>query len=226
MFKFSHHSIVKGKEYSCLIVFMFFTIILFSQPTTVNFNYTGSAQNWVVPPCVTAITVSVAGAEGGGTNGGNGALLTGSISVTTGQTLQIKVGGAGTCPNAGYNGGGLGASANTSANGGCGGGGATDIRVSPYQINNRIIVAAGGGGMGGGDTDADGGAGGCSSGTLGVSPYGVGGSGGDEQAAALLPSSPPSHIHACPSHIHAASRSARFRTPTPLDPMLKRRAIA
>ena len=124
------------------ILFVIFANTIFAQSTTVNFNYTGSAQNWVVPPCVTTITVSVAGAEGGGTNGGNGALLTGNINVTAGQTLQIKVGGSGTCPNAGYNGGGLGASANTSANGGCGGGGATDIRTTPFQINNRIIVAA------------------------------------------------------------------------------------
>ncbi|HIG33090.1 MAG TPA: hypothetical protein EYQ09_06635, partial [Flavobacteriales bacterium] len=159
---------------------MFFSIVVFSQSTTVNFNYTGSAQNWVIPPCVTTITVSVAGAEGGGANGGNGALLTGNISVTAGQTLQITVGGSGTCPNAGYNGGGLGASANTSANGGCGGGGATDIRTTPFQINNRIIIAAGGGGMGGGNTDADGGNGGCSTGTIGTSPFGVGGDGGSQ----------------------------------------------
>ena len=154
--------------------------MLFSQSTSVNFNYTGSSQNWVVPSCVTSITVNVAGAEGGGANGGNGALITGNINVTPGQTLQIKVGGEGSCPNAGYNGGGLGGSANSTSNNGCGGGGATDIRVAPFQLNDRIIVAAGGGGMGGGNTDADGGEGGCSSGIAGTSPFGVGGGGASQ----------------------------------------------
>ena len=146
----THHEI---KNKIITLILLLFSFFLFSQSTTINFNYTGSAQNWVVPTCVTTITVSVAGAEGGGTNGGNGALITGDINVTPGQTLQIKVGGEGSCPNAGFNGGGLGTSANTTSNGGCGGGGATDIRITPFQLNNRIIVAAGGVGMGGVNTD-------------------------------------------------------------------------
>ena len=160
-----------------LLLFSFF---LFPQSTTINFNYTSSSQNWVVPACVTTISVTVAGASGGGYNGGNGASITGNINVTPGQTLQINIGGEGLCPSAGFNGGGLGTSANTTSYSGCGGGGATDIRTTPFQLNNRIIVAAGGGGMGGGSTDADGGEGGCISGVTGTSPFGVGGGGASQ----------------------------------------------
>ena len=147
--------------------------------TTVNFNYTGSAQNWTVPPCVTSITVVARGAKGGGNNGGNGAIVTATLAVTPGQVLQINVGGMGTCGNnsQGWNGGGTGRAANTSANGSCGGGGATDIRVTPYGLGNRMMVAAGGGGMGGGTQDAIGGAGGCPNGQAGTSPFGQGGGG-------------------------------------------------
>jgi len=173
----THHII---KRVLITQVLLLFSLYLFPQSTTINFNYTSSSQNWVVPACVTSILVTSGGASGGGYNGGNGALVTGNINVTPGQTLQIKIGGEGSCPNAGYNGGGLGTSANTSTNGGCGGGGATDIRIAPFQLNNRIIIAAGGGGMGGGDTDADGGEGGCVSGITGTSPYGVGGGGASQ----------------------------------------------
>jgi gliding motility-associated-like protein len=150
--------------------------------TTVTFNYTGSAQTWTVPPCVTSITVTVAGAEGGGTTGGNGAIVTGTLTVTPGQTLQMNVGGSGNCPQAGWNGGGNGQNASTAANRSCGGGGASDIRISPYNLSNRLIVAAGGGGMGGGTSDAAGGNGGCASGVAGTSPFGQGGGPGTQTA--------------------------------------------
>lgn len=142
---------------------------------TVTFNYTGSMQTWTVPPCVTSITITAAGAEGGGTTGGNGAIVTATMAVTPGQILQIRVGGAGACPGAGFNGGGTGGNAGTAANRGCGGGGATDIRIAPYALGNRILVAAGGGGMGGGTSDAVGGNGGCATGVAGTSPFGQGG---------------------------------------------------
>ena len=150
-----------------------FAPIVFSQ--TVTFNYTGAVQNWTVPPCVTSIQVSARGADGGGTSGGNGALVTGTLAVTPGQILQIRVGGSGACPTSGYNGGGIGRNANTVANGSCGGGGATDLRVAPYALANRVIVAAGGGGMGGGTSNAVGGVGGCANGQIGASPFGQGG---------------------------------------------------
>lgn len=150
----------------------------FSQtPTT--FNYTGGVQTYTVPPCVTQIEVIAAGAKGGGATGANGATVTATLNVVPGQILQVNVGGMGNCPGAGYNGGGIGGPAG-GANAGCGGGGASDIRIAPFGIANRILVAGGGGGMGGGNMDAVGGAGGCASGVTGNSPFGVGGEGGSQ----------------------------------------------
>ena len=154
------------------------TAFVFSQ--TVTFNYTGAVQNWTVPPCVTSITVTARGADGGGANGGNGASVTGTLAVTPGQILQIRVGGSGTCPTSGYNGGGIGRNANSVTNGSCGGGGATDLRIAPYALATRVIVAAGGGGMGGGTTDGIGGVGGCANGLAGASPFGQGGGGASQ----------------------------------------------
>lgn len=139
-------------------------------------------QTWIVPPCVTSIQVTMAGADGGGTNGGNGAVVNGTIAVTPGQTLNIYVGGSGNCPGAGWNGGGAGQNANNVANRSCGGGGASDIRIGGTGLGNRVIVAAGGGGQGGGTQDAIGGAGGCATGTAGTSPFGQGGGGGSQAA--------------------------------------------
>ena len=160
------------------VLFLFYTAFVFSQ--TVTFNYTGAVQNWTVPPCVTSITVTAAGARGGGGNGGNGAIVSGTIAVTPGQILQIRVGGLGACPTSGYNGGGIGRGANSAANGSCGGGGGTDLRLTPYALANRVIVASGGGGMGGGTSDGIGGAGGCANGAPGASPFGAGGGGASQ----------------------------------------------
>ena len=69
------------RRYIGIIIFVMFLCsgTLLSQPISVTFNYTGNSQNWAVPSCVTAIDVSVAGAVGGGTNGGNGAFLSGNL---------------------------------------------------------------------------------------------------------------------------------------------------
>lgn len=123
-----------------------------------TFNYTGAAQNFTVPPGVTSLTVDMRGAQGGTgypvySTGGNGGRLQGTVPVTPGQVIQIFVGGAGgdatiSQPGAaGFNGGGLGGTYPGSYGGG-GGGGASDIRVPPYAIANRIAVAGGGGGGG------------------------------------------------------------------------------
>lgn len=152
---------------------------LLSQTTTVNTPYSGAPTTWTVPPCVTSITVTVSGAEGGGSAGGNGAVVTSVINVTPGQTLTLNVGGSGGCPGAGYNGGGNGVNANNAGNSSCGGGGASTISVGGVPV----IVAAGGGGMGGGTSDAIGGNGGCASGTAGTSPFGQGGGAASQSAA-------------------------------------------
>lgn len=161
-------AVINGKSYS---------------QTTVSFNFTGNVQSWTVPPCVTSISVTMAGADGGGTSGGNGAVISGTLAVTPGQVLNIYVGGTGTCntnSGGGWNGGGTGKAANSSANGSCGGGGATDIRIGGTALANRVMVAAGGGGMGGGTQDAAGGVGGCASGATGVNSFGGGGTGGTQ----------------------------------------------
>ncbi|MEY4522523.1 MAG: hypothetical protein RIT10_1708 [Bacteroidota bacterium] len=161
------------------IIFSFIILCVFSLNNfyAQTFNYTGGPQTWVVPACVSTVTITVAGAKGGGANGGNGAVVTGTLSVTPGQILQINVGGSGTCPTAGWNGGGTGQPSGIGYPS-CGGGGASDIRTAPYGLNNRIVVAGGGGGNGGGPTSGAGGVGGCPVGGNGVTTYGQFGSGG------------------------------------------------
>jgi hypothetical protein len=151
----------------CLFVNLLCPFLLFSQTNTVTFNYTGANQNWTVPANVFSISVLAAGARGGDAlYGGRGAIVSATIPVTPGQILRIRVGergglGAG---SGGWNGGGHGRDASNSAYRSGGGGGATDIRVSPYGIDDRIVVAAGGGGRGGGGTSAFGASGGCPNG--------------------------------------------------------------
>lgn len=143
----------------------------FSPATSYTFNYTGAAQNFTVPAGVTSLSVDVYGAQGGtGASyqgsmlycaGGLGGRVTGTISVTPGDVLQIYVGGVGGNANVdpvigyglpgmgGFNGGGMGGG--KGSNGpfaGGGGGGASDIRVSPYGYTERLVVAGGGAGSG------------------------------------------------------------------------------
>lgn len=123
-----------------------------------TFNYTGASQNYTVPAGVTAIQVDVRGASGGAGNpathqGGFGARVQDTLTVTPGQVLQVYVGSAGaagstgTFAAGGYNGGGNGGYYPGNWGGG-GGGGASDIRQSPYGLANRMVVAGGGGGGG------------------------------------------------------------------------------
>ena len=147
-----------------------------------NFSFSGTSQYWTVPSCVTSINVTIAGAQGGGTYGGNGAVLTGVLNVIPGQQLEINVGGEGFMLNGGWNGGGNGSTANTTPNISYGGGGASDIRITPYAITDRLVVAGGGGGMGGGNTDEFGGYGGCINGQDGTGTYGDPGDGGTQNS--------------------------------------------
>ena len=144
---------------------LIFSILLLSTFSTqaqqsVTFNYTGALQTWTVPACVYSIQVDIRGAKGGGVlgtpfvgsgQGGNGARVQHpSIAVTPGQVLEIRVGGCPTGPAGGWNGGGIGHASPNPQNQSKGGGGASDIRVSPFALNNRIVVAGGGGGRAGG----------------------------------------------------------------------------
>lgn len=134
----------------------------------VAFEYTGEFQTLVVPEGVTSAFVELHGASGGTTVsaksgcgnstpdvGGLGGEATGVLAVTPGETLTIRVGGAGTTTEGGFNGGGAPClDANTCS----GGGGASDIRVGDATLDDRVVVAGGGGGaefscdgLGGGD---------------------------------------------------------------------------
>lgn len=142
--------------------------------TTVNFTTTGN-QQWTVPACVSTISIVMEGGEGGGVNGGNGAVLTGTVNVMPGDVISFNIGGVGgNGPGSGgYNGGGSG-QASTLGWPSSGGGGATTLSVN----GTPTAVAGGGGGTGGGDSFSLGGAGGCPGGGIGNSPFGQGGGGG------------------------------------------------
>lgn len=122
--------------------------------TTVTFNYTGAVQTFTVPACVTSLTVDVRGAKAGNNGsyaGGNGGRVQATVPVTPGEVLQIMVGeqGVNTSTNNPpvFNGGGgvysyiSGGTAGT-------GGGASDIRRTPYANGDRLVISGGGGGGG------------------------------------------------------------------------------
>jgi hypothetical protein len=113
-----------------------------------TFTYTGAAEDYIVPSGIGFITVEVWGAQGGtvGANaGGQGGYVKADFLVTPGETLRVRVGGAGdAAQTAGWNGGGTGG---TGANGTCaGGGGGSDVRKGGDTLADRIIVGGGGSG--------------------------------------------------------------------------------
>ncbi|MET8629122.1 Ig-like domain-containing protein [Kitasatospora sp. NPDC004669] len=168
-----------------------------------TFSYTGAAQTFTVPTGVTQVSVDAKGASGGagagdtnpGGAGGHGAEVTGTVTVTPGQTLQVNVGGAGTdgtqgAPGTGgFNGGATGGSSDFVHGGG--GGGASDVRTGAFDLLSRLVTAAGGGG--GGATavlaGGPGGAGGQSgaNGTAGTSGASTTGGGGGDGATPTTP---------------------------------------
>lgn len=149
-----------------------------------EFDYTGAPQYYSVPIDVRQLKITVWGASGGeGNLGGEGASIQAIFAVSPGQQLVIYVGGQGALFSGGYNGGGAAAIYGPYATGG---GGATDVRVSPYTLEERILVAGGGGGSA--YCGAQGGAGGypggedgemCGSFNPGGGANGRGGSKGD-----------------------------------------------
>lgn len=144
---------------------------------TASFSYTGASTTWTVPTSVTSVSFIVVGAGGGGVRGGKGARLTGTLPVTSGEVLQINVGGRGTSnvfnvtpvvmPTNAFGGGGKAGGTHHEVGGG---GGASDIRRGTYGLNDKIIVAGGGGGagLGGGDAADVGGNGGTTNGGNGI----------------------------------------------------------
>jgi hypothetical protein len=162
-----------------------------------TFTFTGAPENYVVPAGVTRVLVTATGALGGtsvpcNSAGGAGGLIRAIVTVAPGATLQVLVGGNGTATTAGFNGGGPGGNS-TVANRGAGGGGESDVRIAPFGLNERIIVAGGGGGAGGCSV-ASGGAGGPGGnpGTPGAIGTGaIPGAGGGGATTAVGGSGPP-----------------------------------
>ena len=155
---------------------------------TETFTYTGACVDWTVPTGITSVTVDAYGAAGSvgeGVDAGDGGLggrVRATIVVTAGETLRVCVGGAGVpglAGTGGFNGGGMGGQWTTD---GGAGGGASDVRRSPYALGDRLVVGGGGGGgsgNGGGPPRPDGGGGGYPTGIDGGSganpPNGDGG---------------------------------------------------
>lgn len=131
-----------------------------------TFQYSGSIVSWVVPAGVTSINVEARGAAGSYNTsssvvGGLGAIVSGDLSVTPGETLYLLVGQTYSI---------------TSGAGGNGGGGGTFVVDA---LNNPLMIAGGGGGSGGGsDSPAKHGQVGTTGGT-GSGGGGLGGSNGN-----------------------------------------------
>jgi Glycine rich protein len=118
-----------------------------------TFSYTGAETRWFVPEGVTSVTVRVQGAQGTAAPGG---CVSGTISVTPGESLYVRAGGVGQSDSTGgFNGGGNGGSACCGGSPGGGGGGATSLAL----VDRRVAIIAGGGGgsSGGGWTGGGGG---------------------------------------------------------------------
>ncbi|MFH0891862.1 MAG: DUF2341 domain-containing protein [Candidatus Falkowbacteria bacterium] len=137
-----------------------------------------SSDTFDVPAGVTSITAKVWGAGGGGGgcdndpadggNGGGGGFITGTITVTPGETLNIDVGTGGSGGTGGSNQGGDGG----------GGGGYSAVRRG---VSYLFVAGAGAGGGGGDDNTAmPGGDGGVGGGVIG----GTGGNAGDARGGA------------------------------------------
>jgi predicted RNA-binding protein with TRAM domain len=139
---------------------------------TMTFGYTGSTTTFTVPAGITSLSLTETGAEGGqggadangpSPTGGYQGVVTGTMSVTPGQTLTVAVGSGGatgasrlggnsasaavggTNPVASYAGGDGGVDGTSGSSGFGGGGGAATV----ITTNGTTIVAGGAGGSGG-----------------------------------------------------------------------------
>jgi len=143
------------RKFTLLCASLVLSIITGAQ--TINYSYTGSIQTYVVPPCITAITITAAGGAGGPGNnpsiksGGFGAVVTATVTVVPGHTLDIVVGDAGT--GFGWGGGGGGGTFVWDATSGtypliaAGGGGGNGASATPLGLgqNGSTTTSANGG---------------------------------------------------------------------------------
>jgi hypothetical protein len=160
------------------------------QNASVTFAATGGVQTYIVPDGVKQIVVTANGAQGGSVSGsgfltaqgGQGARVQTTLTVTPGEVLSVYVGKSGTASlgtspqgaGGGWNGGG----AVTPGNLGGSGGGATDLR----RGGSKLLVAGGGGGSGYGDSRSNGGGGGAPDGQSGSTGSSAPGAGGTQTA--------------------------------------------
>ena len=159
---------------------------------------------WTVPSGVTSINIDARGGQGGwgvyGYSNGGGQ-LTGTLTVTPGETLYLYIGDQGSIPGEvftgyagrpGFNGGGWGGTTTSTATTsisktGGGGGGATDIRTT-NALTSRIAIAgaAGGSAYSSGNSCCSnigfGGAGGGTTGGITTTSDGSSGGGGTQSA--------------------------------------------
>ena len=78
------------KQFLLTSTCLFLCFKIFAQES-VTFVYTGFPQQWVVPSCVTDLTVTCVGASGGGNNGGAGATVYGSLTETSDIALKTDI---------------------------------------------------------------------------------------------------------------------------------------
>ena len=179
---------------------------------TVSYASTGAEQVFTVPTGVSSVDIELIGGSGGASffeAGGRGDRVSGSLTVPSGTSLYVHVGGNGSYSSGGYNGGGApGAPVGSVRQ--AGGGGASDVRSLPAtdagSLTSRLAIAGGGGGGalgaggdagqpgsgsgsnpggGGAGTPSAGGAGGAFSNFNAGAPglLGVGGAGGDHDGS-------------------------------------------
>ncbi|SDO25827.1 conserved repeat domain-containing protein, partial [Polaromonas sp. JS666] len=162
-------------------------------------TYSGADQTFTVPANITSVYIKAWGGGGGGSNqayyanqygGGGGGFAEGTLAVTGGSSLGVRVGGGGRIDDTVgvYGGGGAGGTGQATANGGSGGG-LSGVFVGTYtQANARVIAGGGGGSSPGGDVGTPGGGGGggggLNGGTLGGAASGQGGTAAAGGAAA------------------------------------------
>jgi hypothetical protein len=131
-----------------------------------TFNYTGAEQMFIVPSGVKKIKVIAVGAQGGGSVQGFGGRVYAIIPVRPGERLAVFVGGVGSLPGGGFNGGADGGKTYGNGSSGAGGGGASDLRQGGDGLADRILVVGGGGGTGGAASREPGEAGGKGGGSI------------------------------------------------------------
>lgn len=142
----------------------------------VRFDYTGAVQTWTVPAGVTQIYVDVVGAQGGSSSpylGGKGGKVSGLLTVTPNDVLQITVGGQSTDNIAVYGFGGNGGRSTIYGTIARAGGGLSAISTAaPVTQANALLIAGGGGGTATNGYAGNGGAGGGLNGISATSNYG------------------------------------------------------